>query len=157
MNTKDNGTLATNLDHVNILVKDIQKTASVISETLGIGPWLNWDYTAQKGETSSGEPFKINGAWARLGPIILELIAPVSGNSVWSQALDDRGEALHHLCFMVPNWEETVAELQAKGCKLLDSGGFLGKHWAYLEINPGGLVIEVGQKGMHDEEYQKLG
>ena len=143
-------------EHINILVKDLKKATDFFSETLGIGPWVNWDYSAKKGETSRNEPFTINGAWTRLGPVVLEVIEPVEGDSVWSQALSKRGEGLHHICFMVSNWQEVMSSMQAKGCKLLDSGVFLGKHWGYIEISPVGLVVEIGEQGMHDELHEKL-
>jgi len=144
-------------EHISVTVKDIDKTTEFFSSIWGLGPWLTLEYSPKKDEINIGEPFRIRGAWARLGPVVLEVIQPIEGRSIWSQFLETKGEGLHHICFIVSNWDEVVSRLQEQGCRMLAGGIFLGKHWSYFEVNPGGLIVEISEHGIHDELHKKLG
>lgn len=78
-------------EHISIIVKDIDKTAEFLSLIWGLGPWLTWEYSPGKDDISVGEPFTIKGAWAMLEPVVLELIQPIGGRSIWSQFLETKG------------------------------------------------------------------
>jgi methylmalonyl-CoA/ethylmalonyl-CoA epimerase len=144
-------------EHICVVVKDIDKTTEFLSSIWDFGSWLTWEYSPKRDEIIIGEPFTIKGAWANLGPIVLELIQPIEGKSIWSQFLETRGEGLHHICFIVSNWDEMVSKLKQQGAKMVAGGIFLGKHWSYFEVNPGGLIVEISEQSIHDELHRKLG
>ena len=66
---------------------------------LGIGPWGLYQFNERtvSDRRSYGEPdpYVINVAFARNGPIIWELMEPVVGAATLWQALEDREQALH--------------------------------------------------------------
>jgi len=70
-----------------VIVKDIEETAKFLSSIWGLGPWDTKELTYTKDNLAVGEPFKIKVAYAKLGEIILELIQPIEGNSIFSEFL----------------------------------------------------------------------
>jgi hypothetical protein len=82
------------------------------------------------------------------GPIEIELIEVVSGETIHSEHLKQHGEGLHHVRFRVADLDPKVAELETAGYR---TG--MGKRFdptlafAYLESPPetGGSVIELIQ------------
>ncbi len=45
----------------------------------------------------------------------MELIEPRSEGSLWAEHLKTRGPGLHHICFMVPEFEPAMKHFQAAG------------------------------------------
>ena len=133
-------------NHVCIVVKDIQKTMEFLSSLLGIKPWELVESTQGKDVVTVGDPFTIKLAaanWGALGPVALELIQPVKGNSVWAQFLQAKGEGIHHIAYGAPNFDKEVSKLKKDGGTLIASGIFGGKRWAYFDTQPGGTVLEI--------------
>ncbi len=95
------------LDHVGIVVKDINEVSSLFGKMLGLTPW-------DKGVVEDSE----NGV--RLlslptGDTFIELIQPISSENRFARFLKERGEGLFHLCFFVEDYDEEVRELKEKG------------------------------------------
>lgn len=106
-----------NIDHVGYVVRNVDKTAEYFWEVLGIGPWEfmefgpNVEVYKYYGKT---EEFLLKIAEAKVGPVSIELIEPVSGPSPHRDFLDKRGEGIQHLGIMVDNYED-VQEMIKKG------------------------------------------
>ena len=114
------------INQVAIVVKDIQKTVGNYWNILGIGPWdiYEWELPLTYGRTYHGKP-----AWAReriavadVGGVQLELCQPVEGNSVYQDFLDDHGEGLNHINFLVDDVDETAKILIEQGFSSIQSG-----------------------------------
>lgn len=135
--------------HICIVVKDIEKTTQLLSSILGplgLGPWEIVETTQGRDVVTVGEPFTIKLAvakWEALGPVVLELIQPIEGNSVWAQFIEAKGEGLHHIAYGVSNFDEEVAKLKKNGGKMTAAGVFRGKRWCYFDTEPGGTVFEI--------------
>ena len=136
------------LYHVNMAVKDLDKTAQLLSSIWGLGPWQTVEQSLEKDwlEMIVGEPCKIKVAFAKLDPIILELIQPVEGRSYWSQFIETKGEGINHIAFSVSNWQEMAAKLKEHGGRMVAGGVQGGMHWGYFEAKPGGIVVEFEEK-----------
>jgi catechol 2,3-dioxygenase-like lactoylglutathione lyase family enzyme len=145
------------LEHVCVVVEDIEKTSKFLSSIWGLGPWEIMDYVPTREEITVG-PFPMSLKWtlARLGPIVLELIQPVTGRTVWAEFLEANGEGLHHLAFSMPNYDEMVAGVQKHGGKMVFANVLHGKRSCYLETSPGGLIVEFADQGIHTDYYKKL-
>ncbi len=84
--------------HVCAVVKDADKTMQLLSSIWGVGPWKVFDFHVKKEELIIGKSdARIKLAGAKLGPIVLELIQPVEGKSIWSDFIEARGEGIHHI------------------------------------------------------------
>ena len=85
-------------------------------------------------------------AFVELGPIELELVQPLRGDSIYRDFLETKGQGLHHLLFDVSDVHEAAARLQARGIEMLQSGSGLveGTQWAYFDTEETlGFVVEV--------------
>jgi methylmalonyl-CoA/ethylmalonyl-CoA epimerase len=82
------------------------------------------------------------------GPVEIELIEVVAGETTHSEHLKQHGEGLHHVRFRVDDLEPKVAALEAEGYRTVLSKRFGPTiAFAYLESPPeiGGSVIELFQ------------
>lgn len=84
---------------------------------------------------------------APLGNMVIELISPYEGRSVYAEFLKERGEGFHHIAFAYPSQEELDKEMSARkksGAEVLSGGslGALGSYY-YFDTKEIGLVIEL--------------
>ena len=132
--------------HVGVVVEDREKGVEFLTSLWGLGPWDIVDYEPQESDIKVGEPFKLKLAWVKFGPGLLELIQPVKGKTIWSNALENKGEGLHHLSLKVSSWDEMVTDLQVKGGNMEAGAIYQGRRWAYFTGSPGGIVIEYEEE-----------
>jgi methylmalonyl-CoA/ethylmalonyl-CoA epimerase len=130
--------------HIGVVVKDVEQTAEFLSLTLGIGPWEISRNLIFK-EMFVGQPFRLNAAHANLESVELELLQPLEEGSLWGQFLKTKGEGLHHIAFKVSNWDERVSELRKQANMVVGGINPYGKRWAYFEIKPGGIIVELDE------------
>lgn len=82
------------------------------------------------------------------GPVEIELIEVIAGETIHSEHLKQHGEGLHHVRFRVADLEPKVTALEAAGYRTVMSKRFDPTlAFAYLESPPeiGGSVIELIQ------------
>jgi methylmalonyl-CoA epimerase len=98
------------LDHIGIAVRSIADGRKFFEEILGAtaqfeveSPEAGWRLVA----------LDLNG-------LSIELLEPLGEKSFLHKFLATRGEGLHHLTFDVPDIREKVAELKAKGVRVVD-------------------------------------
>ena len=110
---------------------------------LGIGPWglyqFNEKTVADRRSYGEPDPFVIDVAFAQNGPIIWEVMEPVTGAKTLQVALEDREQALHHVAFDGSNLSmvERRKELIARGTQPALSGVWLGEVDFYFFEAPG--------------------
>ncbi len=72
----------------------------------------------------------------------IELIQPRSPDSLWAEHLKTAGPGLHHICFMVPEFEPAVAEFRNNGYEPAIQGsnrnGELQVEFAYFDCRAQG-------------------
>jgi catechol 2,3-dioxygenase-like lactoylglutathione lyase family enzyme len=140
------------VDQVGIVVKDIDEAAHHFRTLLGVGPFrvMEWPIEGIDPEgTLLGEPaeWRMKLAFAQAGDVWIELIQPLEGESLFSHFLEEHGAGLHHLRFLVADFDAATAALEAAGIERLSSGtgAHVGSRWAYYDTREllGGLLIEV--------------
>ena len=83
-------------------------------------------------------------AFFDLGQVALELIEPVGGPSTWQDQLDQHGESLHHIAFVIKGMQEKIAYLAAKDMPLLQKGEYTGGRYAYVDgVSKLGVILEL--------------
>jgi methylmalonyl-CoA/ethylmalonyl-CoA epimerase len=91
--------------------------------------------------------FRMRLAFIETGAVQIEFIQPLEGGNIYSEFLEQHGEGLHHILFLVEDPEGVSRWLEAP---ILQSGGsFLnpGAIWAYLDTQQElGCIIEVKTK-----------
>lgn len=126
------------LDHIGIAVRSIE--AAKVYEALGL--------TIDHVETV--ETQKVKTAFISVGEANLELLEPTSDDSTVAKFIEKRGEGIHHICLRVDDIEKELANLQAKGFRLINPAPVPGAHGcrvAFLHPSAGsGVLIELSQK-----------
>lgn len=102
------------IDHVAIVVRDLEAALRFYRDTLGITPSRVLDFPSENVKIA----FLPMGA---PGGSEIELLEPLSAESGVARYLDKRGEGLHHVCLEVPDIEAALRELQADGVPVLDA------------------------------------
>lgn len=143
MGVTDGGTL----HHMAWVVDDLDETARSLARTMDL-EWAVWTIEPEactvRGEVS---PFSFRVAIASAGSGNLELIEPVSGDSVYVEHLEAKGPGYHHACLAY----ESRAALASAREALLESGrdlvqsGEMGEagEFCYFAIPETGSFLEL--------------
>jgi 4-hydroxyphenylpyruvate dioxygenase-like putative hemolysin len=79
-----------------------------------------------------------------MGQLSLELIEPVGGPSTWREFLDQKGEGVHHMAFVVQDTDEAVSFLEEAGIEVIQQGDYTGGRYTYLDsVSLLGVVLEL--------------
>lgn len=133
---------------VGIIVRDVREAAEKLEKLIGIGPFeiLDPEYRDLTFHGKVGR-FKMRLGLAKAGSIQVELMQPLSGETIYQEFAERRGYGLHHLGIRTDNMEESVKEMEAKGFRVIQSGNRPGIKWAYLSTEEQtGVVFELLEK-----------
>jgi hypothetical protein len=128
------------IDQVCIVVRDLSKAMEHYVSVLGIGPWRVYTYGAPlvRRMTYRGQPadYQMHLAFCQTPTIMIEIIEPTRGPTIYHEFLETRGEGLHHFGVFIPNLEEGIAQARAAGFEVIMSGHGTGVNddggYAYL-------------------------
>ena len=139
----------TRMVHVGLVVRDMEKTIERLT-ALGIGLFKPRILPPDARETYRGKPFipsqRVAIQITQIGNVELELIQPIDGESPHQEFLDEKGEGIQHLGFIVDNLQEEVESLTAEGSGVLLTSEFKGGGGvAYLDLDVAGLIVELVQ------------
>jgi len=149
---QDRRQLFQNFVQIGVVVRDLEKATGALSEVFGIGPFrvIDWPppdrtdieryYYGMRGE------FTARMAFSELGPVELELIQPLEGDSIWADFLREHGEGIHHIRFNVDDLNSVVAHLASHGIGIAQMGSGIrpGTIWAnFASESTVGFVIEA--------------
>jgi hypothetical protein len=135
------------------VTRDLAATEETLSACLGAKKWVRITgvHFAPDTCTYRGRPadFVADTAFSYAGDTQLELIQPVSGDSVYSEFLDRSGPGLHHVCIATPTLEafdDAVRESERNGVTVVSQGVMPGgMHFAYVGAQDAGVpYLEYG-------------
>jgi methylmalonyl-CoA epimerase len=130
------------IDHVAIIVHNIEQALAFYQDTLGIRP----------GEIKEVPTEQVRIAFLPLGGpggSEIELIEPTTPDSSLSRFLEKRGEGLHHICLEVENIDAALAEMQEQGVPVLDKQPRIAAEGRAIFIHPkatNGVLLELLEK-----------
>ena len=114
------------ISHISVVVRDLDQAMKKYWEVYGIGPWgvHTYDSSVINNMTIRGQRVDHAMRWATtdMGGILLELVEPLDEKSIYAEFLRERGEGLHHLGFVVDDYDEALAFCQNKGVGELQGG-----------------------------------
>lgn len=134
------------LDQVGYVVRDMDRALEIFAPLFGPFTFLD---TALSGCLFRGRraDVTLRMAFGRSGPVEIELIEVVSGESPHSEFLEQHGEGVQHIRFLVPDLGAARDALLARGFAVVWSHEMpeLQARWAYLEgpAQRGGLLLEL--------------
>lgn len=140
------------LVQIGVVVRDLDKVTAALSQVFGIGPFRTIDWPpADRADIQRfyyGKPgsFRARMAFTELGPIELELIQPLEGESIWADFLEKHGEGIHHIRFNVPDVEPVIEYLAGHNVGVAQMGSGLrpGTTWVNLDTERlVGFTIEI--------------
>ena len=123
------------LDHVGIIVKNVDATAAAIERTIG----LNLTETANYKDI-------LRIGFMPIGGMDIELLEPTTSEGLNAEFLRDRGEGVHHMAFQVDNLDAAVAAAVEQGAQVIlgPTEGARGKRIVFLAGDElGGTIIEL--------------
>jgi len=97
------------IDHIGIVVKDLEKAIQVYSEVLGL--------EARPIEIMSELNLKL--CFLVIGEVMIELIQP-TGPGMYQDFINKHGEGMHHICYKVKNIDKALKRVVKKHLLLRD-------------------------------------
>lgn len=137
---------------VALVVEDLDKTVENYWKLFGIGPWHFYTYGKPlvKKMSYRGQPgeYKMRVALSYLGPLRIELIEIVEGDTIYAEFVKEHGYGVHHLGVLVEDMQAAIAEAEAAGLLMIQDGSGFGAdadgHYAYFETEDKiGTTIEL--------------
>lgn len=131
---------ALKLDHVGIAVENLEATIAVYRDILGLE--LNGIETV--------EEQKVKTAFLPLGETEIELLATTDPEGPIGKFIAAKGQGIQHLAFRVADIDAALAELKAKGVRLIDEKpryGAGGARIAFLHPKAtNGVLVELCER-----------
>jgi 4-hydroxyphenylpyruvate dioxygenase-like putative hemolysin len=103
-------------DQICIVVKDIDQAVEYYSSIFGWGPFYIAELPTRSGTfQGKSSQYKLKLAFAQIGAIEIELIQVLEGETAHSKFLDEKGEGVHHMRFLVDDLNGILSELAKEG------------------------------------------
>ena len=132
------------IDHIAIVVKDLDSTIALYTQTLGFQPVYR--------ETIADQGVEAVGLEA--GDSIIELLRPLDEASPIAKFRGDAATKLHHTAYRVDDIEAALVDMRSKGVRLIDEHPRKGAHGNLIAFlhpkSTGGVLIELCQRVGHD-------
>lgn len=148
------------LFHLGWVVRDCDAAVADLGGRFGAGPFHQFPGAYRFEEAlvrGKPTPFSLKIAFGVLGGILVELLEPLDEVSPHAEFLSRNGEGLHHLAYLVADFDEQLAAAReaTSDRQLLVDGSGPGNpvRWAYLEGDAThGAVIELLERSPKAEE-----
>lgn len=134
------------------VTRDLDATEKALTTLLGAEKWVRVPDVHFTPDTCTyrGRPadFTAHISFSYAGDTQLELIAPQSGDSVYSEFLDTAGPGLHHICVEAldpPAFDTALRDAERDGTPVVQQGVMPGgMRFAYLSAADAGVpYIEI--------------
>jgi methylmalonyl-CoA/ethylmalonyl-CoA epimerase len=129
------------IDHIGIAVKGLARASAFYKDILGL--------EVKAIETVAEQ--KVNVAFIPITDSEVELLESTEADGPVAKFIEARGEGVQHIAFRVENIEEALAELKAKGIRLIDQSPRKGAGGARIAfIHPketNGVLVEICERG----------
>lgn len=137
------------LHHLSVVVRDLDASVAFY-ESIGFGPFV--DYPPMQEYVHIDVPdeegfYDLKIKCARMGPVQLQLIQPGKGASLYKDHLEEKGEGVYHLGFVVDHLDEAETAVKDLGIGVKSRGRRTdGSGFAYLDTTEkGGVTLLVRQ------------
>ena len=130
------------IDHVAIIVHNIEQALAFYRDILGITPREIKEVPTEQVRIAflpMGGP----------GGSEIELIEPTNPDSSLARFLETRGEGLHHICLQVDDIDASLVNMQAKGAPVLDKQPRIAAEGRAVFLHPKGthgVLLELVER-----------
>jgi methylmalonyl-CoA/ethylmalonyl-CoA epimerase len=130
----------TDIDHVGIVVADLEAAARDYGRLLGVDPVLRERVDDQG----------VEEVLFAVGSSYIQLLGALGPETPVGRALAARGPGVHHIAYRVDDIEAALAHLRAEGARLVDETpreGTRGTRIAFVHPKAmGGVLVELVQE-----------
>jgi len=139
------------LDHVGIAVSDLQASLAFFRDALGLHVDTSEEIASQR----------VRATFLNTGQSTLELLEATAADSPIAAFLEKRGPGMHHVALRVEDIEAALAQLRARGIRLIDDAPRAGAEGALVAfIHPSashGVLVELKQPAPKVEMFKTVG
>lgn len=132
------------IDHVAIVVKDLESTIALYTQTLG------FEQVYREIVPDQG----IEAVGLKAGDSVIELLRPLDESSPIAKYRGDADTKLHHTAYRVADLERELARLKDAGVRLIDEQPRKGAHGNLIAFlhpkSTAGVLIELCQPASND-------
>lgn len=129
------------IDHIAVVVKNIEEKLPLYTQVMG--------FRLTNIETVEHMGVRVAMLQSETGTTHMELLEPIREDTGVARFLQKKGEAIHHLCFLVEDLQAELDRLAAQGLRLIDSvprKGEGGSMVAFLHPEAcHGVLVELKQ------------
>jgi methylmalonyl-CoA/ethylmalonyl-CoA epimerase len=135
---------------ISYVVSDVAAVAQWFKRAIGVEYFgvsdavAGGEYEVKVRDQPVTTPFTIRTAMGRLGPRgeqEIEIIQPVAGDSPYREFIDQYGDGLNHVSFLVPDFEAAADRMRATGMKPLVEFRGYGIRACYFDCRAAGASI----------------
>ncbi|MGC8838100.1 MAG: methylmalonyl-CoA epimerase [Anaerolineae bacterium] len=129
--------------HIGLVVKDLEGALQDFVDALGVAP----------GGIHEMPERGLRLAFFPVGESRIELVQPTDPESSVARFLERRGEGIHHICLEVDDIRAALADLKAKGVRLVDEEPRPGAEGLVAFVHPTsmhGVLLELVQSERED-------
>ncbi|HEX7555205.1 MAG TPA: VOC family protein [Leptolinea sp.] len=147
--------LQNGIAQVCILVPTLEPVVEAYYKLFGIGPWQFYTYKKPfiKDMNYLGEPANYSSriALSYFGPMRIELIEPLEGDSVYNDFIREHGYGVHHFGLLTDDMQTALKQAESAGIAMTMDGSGFGLdddgHYAYLDTEKLiGVTLELIQR-----------
>jgi hypothetical protein len=147
--------LSKGVAQIGFVVKDLDAAVEQYWRLFGVGPWHFYTYGKPlvKKMSRRGRPveYRMRIALSNIGPLRIELIQPLEGDTVYSEFVRDHGYGIHHLGILVEDMGDALGRAASAGLAMTMDGSGFGLdgdgHYAYLDTEDRiGTTVELIQR-----------
>ena len=140
------------IDHVGVLVVDLDRAMEHYTTDLGIGPWVGYtispDWLRDMTVYGKQQGYVMKIALCQVGSMLYELIESVEGPNIYEEFLNQRGEGVHHLGYFVEDIDAEISNMESRGFSMLQSARGFGANddgaYAYFDTERAcGCILEA--------------
>jgi methylmalonyl-CoA/ethylmalonyl-CoA epimerase len=127
------------IDHIGIAVADLDASLAFFRDALGLELDAPEDVPSQR----------VRAHFLQAGEAAIELVEPTADDSPIAKFVAKRGPGLHHVALRVDDLVAALAELKARGVRLIDETPRPGAHHSLVAfVHPAsthGVLVELKQ------------
>jgi methylmalonyl-CoA epimerase len=124
------------IHHVAVVVRDIENALGLYRDKLG----LSVDAVMEM------EYDRVIIGFLPVGEVKIELVQPTDATTGVARFLESKGEGFHHVCFEVPDIQDSLDRLASMGLSLIDAGARKGGEGPVAFVHPkscNGVLVEL--------------
>lgn len=129
------------------VTRDLEATQRFLHDHAGVGRFRVFEDPHFNDLTYRGNPadFHINLSLGYAGDTQFEVIEPISGRSLYTEFLDTHGPGMHHLGFLVDDFDRAARAYEANGYAAVQTGVFGAEtRFAYYDTEAqSGAIMEL--------------